>query len=91
MEEVKNNYRLSYDNLTDTLYVSVGYPSIANVSEVDDDFVCVRKNNCEIVGITVDGYLDRHQDGSWNDSLILRYIPDIKIEDIENYVASSPH
>mgnify|MGYP003394427424 FL=1 len=91
MEEVKSNYRLSYDNLTDTLYVSVGDPSVADFSEVDDDFVCVRKNDREIVGITVDGYLDRHQDGSWNDSLILRYIPDIDIKDIKSYVDSSGH
>lgn len=91
MEKVTNNYRLSYDNLTDTLYISVGSPSIANISEIDDDFVCIRKNDSEIVGVTVDGYLDRHQDGSWNDGLILRYIPNIKIEDIKKIVASSSH
>ena len=35
----------------------------------------VRKYNEDITGITIDGFIDRHKDGSWKESLMLDYLP----------------
>ena len=75
MVKLENGYRIAYDELTDNLYLSIGEPKKATESYLDEDFVLVRKDHQVIIGITIDGFLERHNDGSWKDSLILKYLP----------------
>ena len=75
MIKLENSYRIAYDELTDTLYLSIGEPKKATESYLDEDYVLVRKEHDAITGITIDGFLERHEDGSWKDSLILKYLP----------------
>jgi len=75
MIKLENGYRIAYDELTDTLYLSIGEPQKATESYLDEDYILVRKDHEAITGITVDGFLGRHEDGSWTDSLILKYLP----------------
>jgi len=75
MIKLENSYRIAYDELTDTLYLSIGEPTKATESYLDEDYVLVRKEHDAITGITIDGFLERHEDGSWRDTLILKYLP----------------
>ncbi len=75
MIEFEHGYRIAYDELTDTLYLSVGSPQKATNSYLDENYVLVREIYGTITGITIDGFFDRHNDGSWTESLILRYLP----------------
>jgi len=75
MIKFEHGYRIAYDDLTDTLYLSVGEPKKATDSYLDEDYVLVRKDHDAITGLTIDGFIDRHNDGSWTDSLILKYLP----------------
>ena len=75
MVKYEHGYRLAYDELTDTLYLSIGDPKKATDSYLDENYVLVRKYNEDITGITIDGFIDRHKDGSWKESLMLDYLP----------------
>ena len=75
MIKLENSYRIAYDELTDTLYLSIGEPKKATESYLDKDYVLVRKEHDAITGITIDGFLERHDEGSWIDNLILKYLP----------------
>jgi len=75
MVKFEHGYRIAYDELVDTLYLSVGEPKQATDSYLDENYVLVRKKHEAIIGITIDGFIDRHDDGSWTDSLILKYLP----------------
>lgn len=68
-------YSISYDELTDTLYLSEGQPQPATDSYLDEDYVLVREVSGHVQAITIEGFAARHKDGSWNDQLILRYLP----------------
>jgi len=83
MEKVIDGYCVSYDELTDTLYIAIGDPALADNFEFDDDYIYIRKDHDRVVGITIDGFMDRHSDGTWNNNLILKYMPNVKISDIE--------
>ena len=75
MIKFEHGYRIAYDDLTDTLYLSVGVPVPATDSYLDEDYVLVREVDGNISGVTIEGFKDRHNDGSWTDSLILKYLP----------------
>ncbi len=75
MVKFEHEYRIAYDELTDTLYLSAGEPKPATDSYLDENYVLVREDNGTITGITIDGFTDRHDDGSWANSLILKYLP----------------
>ncbi|RBQ32426.1 hypothetical protein CRU92_01590 [Arcobacter sp. FW59] len=74
-----NKYVISYDSLTDVLYITKEKMK-ANITQMDDNFIAIRKLNDKICGITVDGYKSRRMDFSWNNSLITKYFPDFDIE-----------
>ena len=75
MVKYEHGYRLAYDELTDTLYLSIGDPKKATDSYLDENYVLVRNEHGVTTGITIDGFIDRHNDGSWTDLLILKYLP----------------
>lgn len=79
MIKLENGYRIAYDELTDTLYLSIGEPKKATESYLDEDYVLVRKEHDAITGITIDGFLERHKDGFWKDALILKYLPEFSL------------
>jgi uncharacterized protein YuzE len=75
MVKIEHGYRIAYDDLTDTLYLSVGNPQAVADSYLDENYIVVRESNGNINGITIEGFKDRHEDGSWTDQLILKYLP----------------
>ncbi len=74
MIKFENGYRIAYDDLTDTLYIT-GLPRPATDSYLDEDYVLVRSVDGKINGLTIEGFKDRLDDGSWTDTLILKYLP----------------
>lgn len=74
-----NRYIVSYDIITDVLYILKNKEK-ANRTILDDDYVAVRKAGDHICGITIDGYKERHIDSSWKDTFITKYFPDFSIE-----------
>lgn len=83
MIKEKNGYRIAYDELADTLYLSVGQPRSATESYLDENYILVRKVENKICGITIDGFLDRHEDNSWRDELITAYLPEFDIHNLD--------
>jgi len=79
MIKFEYGYRIAYDDLTDTLYLSVGNPQVATDSYLDENYVLIRTSNGIINGITIDGFKDRHYDGSWTDALISKYLPNFNL------------
>ena len=73
-----NNYNISYDNLTDVLYIIIEKEK-ATKTTFDDNFIAIRKNDNKLCGITIDGYKDRHNDNSWENAFITKYIPDFDL------------
>jgi uncharacterized protein YuzE len=86
MKKLLKNFIISYDDLADTLYISLKRQDKATNTFLDDDFVIVRKKENEICGITIDGYKDRHEDKSWNDNLILKYLPSFEINSLRGII-----
>ena len=82
MVKLENGYRIAYDELTDTLYLSIGEPKRATESYLDEDYVLVRKDLEAVTGITIDGFLARQNDRSWKDALILKYLPKFNLESL---------
>ncbi|OQW92557.1 MAG: hypothetical protein BWK78_01360 [Thiotrichaceae bacterium IS1] len=82
MVKFEHGYRIAYDDLTDTLYLSVGNPQAATDSYLDDNYILVRESNGNVKGITIDGFKDRHEDGSWTDTLILKYLPNFNLSSL---------
>ena len=73
-----DKYIISYDDITDVLYITKKIKASQTI--IDDDFIAVRKNNNEICGITIDGYKNRHEDKSWKNDFITKYIPDFDLK-----------
>jgi len=69
---MEQDYRISYDEFADTLYLSIGEPQKATNSYFDENNRTVYGT---ITGITIIGFVDRQNDNSWNDSLVLKYLP----------------
>ena len=80
MVKLENGYRIAYDELTDTLYLSIGEPKKATESYLDEDHILVRKDHEVVTGITIEGFLARQDDRSWKDSFILKYLPKFNLE-----------
>ena len=81
-----NRYIVSYDKLTDVLYILKNREK-ANRTIFDDDYIAIRKANGHICGITIDGYKERHFDNSWKDDFVTKYFPDFdpkKLPIVEN-------
>lgn len=81
MKAFINGFYISYDEFSDVLYISVGHPKKAK-SFLDQDYVLVRKIDDEICGLTIEGIRSRLIDHTWNKQLILRYLPDFNITDL---------
>lgn len=81
MKIIKHGFTISYDDFTDTLYISEGMPQKAK-SVIDDNYILVRRCDDKICGITIDGFASRHKDDTWDDSLILKYLPTFIVEDL---------
>ncbi len=86
--DVGNGLSANYDNFADTLYISLGSPKRVDTSCMDDNYVIVRKLGEKVIGITIDGFKDRHVDNSWNSSLVLSYFPDADISAIEKLISN---
>lgn len=71
----RDGYRIAYDELADTLYVSEGQPQPATDTHLDENHVLLRFVNTHIQAITITDFMERHRDGSWTDRLILDYLP----------------
>ncbi|MEI6331230.1 MAG: hypothetical protein WCP16_18460 [Pseudanabaena sp. ELA645] len=82
MVKYQEAYRIAYDEFTDTLYLSEGQPQIPTDSYLDEDYILVRKVNDIVKGITIDGFKDRHNDESWSDDIILKYLPDFRLSSL---------
>lgn len=74
-------YKVDYDNIADTLYITSKSKDIH--SFIDDNYIIVLKKESSIYGITITDYKDRHKDKSWNDKLILAYFPDFDLKLLE--------
>lgn len=74
-----DNYIVSYDLITDVLYIITHEKLKATKTILDDDYIAIRKTENKICGITIDGYKDRHINLSWKDSFITKYFPDFNI------------
>ena len=85
MKKVAHGFNISYDEFTDTLYISKDKPKKAS-SIIDENYIIVRKSENEICGITIDSFKIRHIDKSWNDNVILKYLPQFHLEDI-NFIS----
>lgn len=85
MIKEQDGYRIAYDELTDTLYLSLGQPKTATESYLDENYILVRKIANKICGITIDGFLDRHEDNSWCDELITAYLPEFDTHILEDF------
>ncbi len=86
MKKLIKNFIISYDDLADTLYISLDKKYKATNTFLDDDFVIVRKKENKICGITIDGYKDRHFDKSWSDNLILKYLPSFELNSLREII-----
>ncbi len=73
-----SNYTISYDTITDVLYIIITKTK-ATQTVFDDDFIAIRRANDKICSLTIDGYKNRHIDHSWKNSLITKYIPDFNL------------
>lgn len=83
-------YSVDYDDLTDTLYLSVGTPLPATDSYLDEHYVWVREVDGRVSGLTIEGFKDRHEDGSWTDALILQYLPHFDPSFLAEIVEAAP-
>lgn len=88
MEKVIDNYCVSYDELTDTLYIAISSSIIADNFEFDDDYIYVRRTQNQVISVTIDGFMNRHHDGTWNNNLILKYLPNVKISEIKAFIST---
>ncbi len=86
MKKTNKNFIINYDELADTLYISLDKPNKATNTFLDDDYIIVRQIQNKICGITIDGFKDRHTDKVWNDNLILRYLPNFELETLQDIV-----
>ena len=86
MKKLISDFIITYDDLADTLYISFNKQYKATNTFLDDNFVIVRKKEDKICGITIDGYKDRHIDKSWNDNLILKYLPNFELNSLRDIV-----
>ncbi len=86
IKKLIKNFIIKYDDFADTLYISVDKQEKATNSFLDDNFIIVREKENKICGITIDGYKDRHEDKTWNDSFILNYLPNFDINILKNIV-----
>lgn len=86
MIKLEQGYCIDYDDLTDTLYLSVGTPLPATDSYLDEDYVWVREVDGSVSGLTIEGFKDRHDDGSWTDALILKYLPHFDLVSLSELV-----
>ncbi len=83
MRKVIHGFTISYDEFTDTLYISKDKPKKAS-SYIDENYIIVRKTNNQICGVTIDGFKNRKKDQSWNNNFILKYLPRFHLEDIQS-------
>lgn len=80
----KYGFHISYDELSDTLYINTGRPQMAS-SELNDDFIIIRRvprsagKNGTISGLTIMDYLLRKEENVWKDSLIKEFFPDFNM------------
>jgi len=81
MKKIAHGFNILYDEFTDTLYISKDKPKKAS-SFVDENYIIVREANDKICGVTIDSFKNRKIDNSWNDSFILKYLPNFHLENI---------
>jgi hypothetical protein len=72
MVKIEGDYRISYDEYTDTLYISVLDMAHADNCYIDDNYIWVRKCNNNIIGITILGFKDQEESTY---ELIKQYFP----------------
>jgi len=82
---VIDDFHLIYDENSDVLYLSVGKPKKSDNSYLDDDYILVRENKHKIIAITIDDFLERKREHSWDDNLILKYFPAFNIYDFDKF------
>ena len=82
MKKVIHGFTISYDELTDTLYISKDKPKKAS-SFIDENYIIVRKTDNQICGVTIDGFKNRKKDQSWKDDFILKYLPKFHLDDLQ--------
>lgn len=66
-------YCVSYDKSADTAYLSNGEPICPTDSILDENFILVRFLDDKVQSLTITGFLDRINDGTWDNNHILRY------------------
>jgi len=76
-----SNYKISYDVFADVLYIVVRKAK-ATTTIMDDNFIAIRKIGNDICGVTIDGYKDRHDDHTWNNSHITKYLPELDLSEL---------
>lgn len=76
-----SQYNISYDDFADVLYIIVKKAK-ATTTIMDDNFIAIRKIGNEICGITIDGYKDRHDDHSWKDTFITKYLDNFDLNEL---------
>ena len=79
-----NKFTIAYDNIADTLYISVGKPIKATETYMDENDIIVRKANGNICGITITEYLYMKDNNLWKDAFILDYLPSFNFQQIKN-------
>ena len=76
-----SNYKISYDDFADVLYIVVKKAK-ATTTIMDDNFIAIRKIGNDICGVTIDGYKDRHEDHTWKNSHITKYLPELDLSEL---------
>jgi len=76
-----SKYTISYDNMADVLYIIVKKAK-ATQTILDDDYIAIRTIDNDLCGLTIDGFKDRHDDNSWKDIFITKYIADFNLDEL---------